>query len=252
MRRIRWQAILLALFVSGQLVAAMGATPVEFSSGDRRVALIELFTSEGCSSCPPADRWLSSLKTNPDLWKRFAPVAFHVDYWDYIGWQDRFARAEYSDRQRRYAAEGGSRSVYTPGIFTDGRAWLGWRSAGSISYASVTVGDLRLRVEGRDVAVRFDPTAVDDSELMLHIVVLGMNLESRVRAGENKGRTLRHDFAALGMISLPFERVNGSYRAITRLPATASQSRHRALVAWVSTIDAQVPIQSVGGFLPSE
>jgi hypothetical protein len=241
---------MLTLLVSGRLVAATDAAPVEFASGDQRVALIELFTSEGCSSCPPADRWLSSQKTDPDLWKRFAPVAFHVDYWDYIGWQDRFARAEYSDRQRRYAAEGGSRSVYTPGIFTDGRAWLGWRSEGSISYASATVGDLRLRVEGRDVAVRFNPIAVDDSELILNIVVLGMNLETRVRAGENKGRTLRHDFAALGMISLPFEAVNGSYRAITRLPATSFQSRHRALVAWVSTSDAQAPIQAVGGFLP--
>ncbi len=64
--------------------------------------LIELYTSEGCSSCPPADRWLSTLKDHPALWQQLVPIAFHVDYWDYIGWKDRFARAEFTDRQRRF------------------------------------------------------------------------------------------------------------------------------------------------------
>ena len=75
-----------------------------FASGDRRVSLIELYTSEGCSSCPRADALLSSLKSRPDLWKSFIPLAFHVDYWDRLGWPDRFANTEWTLRQRRMAS----------------------------------------------------------------------------------------------------------------------------------------------------
>ena len=73
-------------------------------SGLVTVPLLELYTSEGCSSCPPADKWLGGLK--PDT-SKFTPLAFHVDYWDYIGWKDKFSKAEYSDRQRKKAAFGG-------------------------------------------------------------------------------------------------------------------------------------------------
>src|SRR4029077_9083235 len=65
--------------------------PKTFESGDTQSSLIELFTSEGCSSCPPAEKWLSALKSSSDLWKKAVPVAFHVDYWDHLGWRDRFA-----------------------------------------------------------------------------------------------------------------------------------------------------------------
>jgi len=65
--------------------------PKTFESGDTQNSLIELFTSEGCSSCPPADAWISQLKESPDLWKKIVPVAFHVDYWNNLGWRDRFA-----------------------------------------------------------------------------------------------------------------------------------------------------------------
>ena len=85
-----------------------------FESSEKPTALVELYTSEGCSSCPPADRWLSSLKDDEGLWKEFVPLAFHVDYWDYIGWEDRFADKQYSQRQRRYAHEFSEPTVYTP------------------------------------------------------------------------------------------------------------------------------------------
>jgi len=82
-------AVCAALVLAGDLAAA---NPVlEFSSGTNHVSLVELYTSEGCSSCPPADRWFSELKRDDGLWREFVPLAFHVDYWDYIGWQDRFA-----------------------------------------------------------------------------------------------------------------------------------------------------------------
>ena len=85
--------------------SAMPATT--FESGETQSTLIELFTSEGCSSCPPAEKWMSALKSNQDLWKTIIPVAFHVDYWDRLGWRDCFAKPEFTSRQQRYAAAWG-------------------------------------------------------------------------------------------------------------------------------------------------
>ena len=97
------------------------AHAIDFESGEHKVSLLELYTSEGCSSCPPADRWLSDLKNHHQLWKNVVPVAFHVDYWDYIGWQDRFADGRYSQRQRDFAREQSLTTVYTPGFILNGK-----------------------------------------------------------------------------------------------------------------------------------
>src|SRR6266480_7047743 len=94
-----------------------------FESGAQKTHLLELFTSEGCSSCPPAEAWLSKLKAQPRLWKDFVPLAFHVDYWDHLGWRDPFAAKEWTARQHQYSASWKSESVYTPGFVLDGREW---------------------------------------------------------------------------------------------------------------------------------
>lgn len=86
--------------------------------------LVELYTSEGCSSCPPADRWLRNLPARDDV----VALAFHVDYWDYLGWRDRFADSRFTDRQRAMAARAGSGTVYTPEVALDGREWRRWSS----------------------------------------------------------------------------------------------------------------------------
>src|SRR5947208_15491894 len=104
-----------------------GSTPpaTVFESGDTQSTLIELFTSEGCSSCPPAEKWMSGLKSNQDLWKKIIPVTFHVDYWDHLGWRDRFAKPEFTSRQQRYAAAWGGDSVYTQGLVVNGKEGRG-------------------------------------------------------------------------------------------------------------------------------
>ena len=99
------------------------AEQVLFQSGDQQVNLVELYSSEGCSSCPPADKWVASLKTHKDLWQSFVPINFHVDYWDRLGWVDRFANQSFSQRQRRYAQEWQSGRVYTPGFVKNGKEW---------------------------------------------------------------------------------------------------------------------------------
>ena len=106
------------------LISARAETT--FQSGPQRVSLLEVYTSEGCSSCPPAESWLGELKNQDRLWKEIVPVAFHVDYWDGLGWKDRFAREEYTSRQRAYSAAWGTSSVYTPGFVFDGAEWQGW------------------------------------------------------------------------------------------------------------------------------
>src|SRR6266704_4718971 len=95
------------MFLSVVLVGAVNAqnTSLTFQSSGKQTALIELYTSEGCSSCPPAETWLSRLKESPGLWKDFVPLAFHVDYWDYLGWRAPWASKSFSDRQRAYTKQ---------------------------------------------------------------------------------------------------------------------------------------------------
>lgn len=249
MLRIQRVLLLIWMLLLGYSLADAGDLCIEFSSGAQHIPLVELYTSEGCSSCPPADRWLSTLRTNPGLWKQFTPIAFHVDYWDYIGWNDEFAQAAFGDRQRRYADEGASRFVYTPGLFRSGSEWSGWRTGEDPATEDGDVGKLKLLVDGAIVTAQFDAQRDNDENLMLHVAILGMNLETRVKAGENKGKTLRHDFVALDLVSVPFDTGSNVHKAKTELPDMQTYPTERAIVAWVSTDDDQLPIQSVGGLL---
>ena len=240
---------LLLLLGSSQALAAPNSADLEFSSGAERVALLELFTSEGCSSCPPADRWLGTLKSNPGLWNDFIPIAFHVDYWDYIGWEDRFAQAEFGDRQRRYADQGGARFVYTPGVFYDGTEWVGWRAGEKVTPSDDQVGVLTARISGETVAIRFNPSHIVNRKLSVHVAVLGMSLSTRVRAGENKGKTLPHDFVALGVNTAPLKKSGTAYSAITTLPDIEAAGGELAIVVWIADAKTQAPVQATGGFL---
>ena len=128
-------------------IVALPASPMPattFESGATQSTLAELFTSEGCSSCPPAEKWLSALKSNQDLWKTIIPVAFHVDYWDRLGWRDRFAKPEFTSRQQRYAAAWGGDSVYTPGFVVNGKEWRSWFGGNAVPTTSSKIGILRV------------------------------------------------------------------------------------------------------------
>ena len=178
-------------------------------SGPQTNALVELYTSEGCSSCPPADRWLSSLKAGDS---RNVALAFHVSYWDYIGWKDRFADERFTRRQREVARAAGARSVYTPQVLLAGRDYLRWRSD---STARQDIAALQRapaaaqieivaraspsgRIEG-DVASKLPPGA-KPGELALVVAVTQNGLASRVTAGENSGEHLRHDFVVRDLL----------------------------------------------------
>lgn len=234
------------------VVPSVFAEPVVIESGDAQTALIELYTSEGCSSCPPAEAWVNKLKTHPDLWKRMVPVVFHVDYWDGLGWPDRFASAENTARQRRYAAAWRSNSVYTPGFVLNGREWRGWSQREALpALSSEKVGRLTLRLDRGKVTVSFTKTGTPDpkpSPLFVKIALLGFELSSDVKRGENRGRVLKHDFTVLQHLRAPLRDDGGRMVASLSLPEKTSDEP-KAIAAWITSGEAQPPIQATGGWL---
>ncbi len=217
------------------------------TSKPTRTHLLELFTSEGCSSCPPAETWLSKLKDAPGLWQDFVPVAFHVDYWDRLGWRDPFASKTWTARQYAYSASWNSSSVYTPGFVLDGREW---RNNGIPSASAETPGILKISMTGPDRAMAtFQPTKADGRSFDVHVARLGFGLKIDVKAGENSGRQLRHDFVVLSLVDAPLASGSMEVRLPASTEAKTSDSR-AAIAAWVTELGKKEPIQAVGGWQP--
>lgn len=152
--------------------------------------VIELYTSEGCSSCPPADRWLSTLKDDAAQ-GRVVAQAFHVGYWDSLGWVDRFANPAYTQRQRQVAAWNHQSTVYTPQVVRNGRDWRGDKVFGPQEPAFATIQLQRTA----DDAFTATVTPVDGTGAWgAYWTVTEHGHGSKVKAGENAGEFLRHDF----------------------------------------------------------
>jgi len=223
------------------------AAELHFASGERQTVMIELYTSEGCSSCPPAEAYLNDFRNHPDLWKRYVPLAFHVDYWDDLGWKDRFSRREYSERQRRYAGVQRTHTIYTPAFFVNGRPWRPF-FGGEPAADTPTVGNLAVTLKGNDVEATFQPAGSDPGPLTLHLALLGMDLATQIRAGENAGRRLHHEFVALAQNRVAEEK-HRWHGTLPRVDTGAAP--HYAFVAWLSRSDDPAPLQAVGGYLPA-
>ena len=236
-------------------VPLLSDNAVEFQSGPTQTALLELYTSEGCSSCPPAEAWLSRLKESPKLWKDFVPVAFHVDYWDYLGWKDPFAAKAWTQRQHDYAAHWRRRSVYTPAFVLDGKEWHDWSGRDAQPLASnKSAGRLTAHSEdGQRWLLRFEPaTQNPSSSFDFHAALLGCDLSSDVKAGENRGRKLRHDFAVLALATVAAAKDGSMFEGVLSLKSTLPVSSNRmALAGWVTSRKSLEPLQSLGGWLPA-
>ncbi len=220
------------------------------SSGKEKNQFIELYTSEGCSSCPPADDWISQLKTNPRLWKDVVPIAFHVDYWDRLGWKDELASSDFSQRQRLHREQGNISQVYTPGFVVDGKEWRGFFRRESLDNIKVEeVGELSAEVVDQQVTVQFSPLLNGAESLVIHCAVLGFGISNEIKAGENRGRTLTHDFAVLGYNSEIIKSENDNFSLVTELPKQNLSAERKALVVWVSELNSQSPLQAAGNWL---
>ena len=232
----------------GIIAGSGAATGAELTlrSTAARTHLLELYTSEGCSSCPPAEKWMSGLKTSPRLWKEIVPVAFHVDYWDRLGWPDRFASKAHTDRQRAYAAAWGSATVYTPGFVLDGREWRD-RSIEQIPAPDGAAGVLSATIRDRKtVAVTFAPSRAGKWEA--HVAVLGFGMNSDVKAGENSGRKLQHDFAVLAHEMKAMALEDGSARVEIPTPRLGTAGE-LGVAVWITEAGKPTPVQAVGGKL---
>ena len=190
-----WKETVLACAASLSLSSSAMAAQCTATSAATQTPLIELYTSEGCSSCPPADRWLSGLGEQSDV----VALAFHVDYWDYIGWPDRFAEPRNGDRQREKVGLAGSRTVYTPQIMVNGRDSRAWRGRDPLAGArhdgpaGATISlALDTAEAGHTVTVRAKRSAGDAARVVLARYESGH--QTAVKGGENRGATLRHDF----------------------------------------------------------
>jgi hypothetical protein len=206
---------LVGLIILGLVLGASshGRTPKSPASGPgeskRTPVLVELFTSEGCSSCPPADALLARLeKVQPVPGAEVIALKEHVDYWNHLGWRDPYSSAQFSARQDEYAQALGNSTVYTPQMIVDGRAeFVGsaedraWRAIGQATQASKAVVELKwarpstaataaavllqIRIEQLDGASRGDVTEV-------YLAITEDYLHSDVTRGENAGRKLDH------------------------------------------------------------
>ena len=222
------------------------AAEVRFESSPNRNSVIELYTSEGCNSCPPAEAHLNKYRNNPQLWKRYIPLAFHVDYWDYLGWKDRFSKREFSDRQRQYARARRANTIYTPAFFVNGRGWRPGLFGGGPDADTPAVGRLSVVVEGQTVSGSFESVGPKPGPLSLHIALLGMGLSTRIEAGENAGRFSQHEFVVLA-----HKEISGSGGVWKgTLPVLKPGSAEKfALAAWLSGAGDPTPWQAVGGYI---
>jgi hypothetical protein len=178
------------------LVALAFAASVEggqcvAKSGPSTAALVELYTSEGCSSCPPADRWFSSLVSRGNVPDKVVPLALHVDYWDYIGWKDPYTKRAFSIRQRKLTQLQRLALVYTPQVMLQGRDFRGWGTAAfDQALAKINAGPARARLELEIVSAKADVFSVratadilDASQAQdagLYLAAYENRLESRV------------------------------------------------------------------------
>ncbi len=238
------------------LMTVAGAAQPEsitFRSPLAQVPVLELFTSHGCSSCPPADNWLRSFVDHPGLWREVIPMAFHVDYWDRLGWPDRFAHRDYSQRQRDYRLAGSVRSVYTPGLVLKGREWRAWFRGGEPDLTpGPAVGELEVEVvPGQRAELRF--TAGPERKykrLTAHLAVLGFGVSSEIGGGENAGRTLEEEFVVLGVTSSGPKAGTAELGWILPWPEFRQVDiERRAVVVWISRAGNPAPVQATGGWI---
>ncbi len=215
MKNHAWWVQGISLLAIAAFLGAMAFRPV---TAKRKAVVVELFTSEGCSSCPPADELLTRLRSQPTSNRaETIPLGFHVDYWDQQGWRDRFSSHAYTDRQEKYAARFRLDGPYTPQMVVDGQVeFVGndiGRAEGAVTQAAgrlqeaevklswVSPDKLLVAVTGADKAARAE----------VRLAITEDNLSSNVAAGENHGHVLHHsavvrDFRLLGQLN------NGSFQ----------------------------------------
>jgi hypothetical protein len=215
-------------------MSALAVAPVcSKQSPAHTIALLELYTSEGCSSCPPADRFVSGLRASmtPD---QVVPLSLHVDYWNDIGWKDQFSRGTFTERQRWLSDLAGSRTIYTPEIFVAGHEDRGWynglgnavkRINAQPAQADITIAFGKPADGKLPVEVKAKSKAGAARASKLYVALYQNGIQTEVKAGENSGATLKHDYVVrewLGPVSVPAAGEGASLVRTVALPEKAA------------------------------
>ena len=188
----------------GLVSVSTAADEIPLKSRDTITPLVELYTSEGCSSCPRADKWLSKLGDHLDAGEigplHALPLAFHVTYWNYLGWRDPFSQEQFTQRQRELAGLNKQTSIYTPEFMVAGKearsgtAVIDMIQTANMSPAEVDIdGSVKLVADNQlDLVLTSDNRF--DGQVMAHVAIFENGLVREIKGGENSGRTLTYDF----------------------------------------------------------
>jgi hypothetical protein len=243
LRRANAAAVLVAIITVTATAGASAACVAR--SGPQAAALVELFTSEGCNSCPPADRWLAS--TFPGAASATAiPLAFHVDYWDRLGWKDRFATAAYTERQYTAMRANHATFVYTPQVLVQGKSIADWNAgsrnrgaAPAIAAANAAPARAEITLEAvptqGSVAVKALAQVVGDAnrkDATIYVALVQSGLSSEVKAGENAGVRLAHDHVVRALRGALID-ASGRAALETVLPVPADGGTATTVVGFV-------------------
>jgi len=206
--------------------------------------VVELYTSEGCNSCPPADRWLSKLKADPGV----VALAFHVDYWDRLGWKDRFGSAAFTSRQAEQQASNGAKFSYTPQVVVDGQDRKDWPGIGlPIGKRPPAPVDIAVRRDGDRVTATVAASARSPKRLAAYWAITEQGHVTPVKAGENRGVTLQHDYVVRDYKPVPAWAASTTVpQALAfQLPARDDATHPREVNLVVVDAETRRPVQAV-------
>ncbi|MBT7609692.1 MAG: DUF1223 domain-containing protein [Bacteriovoracaceae bacterium] len=235
-------SIFLSLFIQQNLYS------FEINSGINKIQLIELYTSESCSSCPPAEKWINKFESSDKLWKNYVPVEFHVDYWNHLHWVDKYSKKLYSKRQRKYNSRQ-NKGNFTPQILLNGINYKGWRFFNYNLDKVTEVGNLTVKYAQQVAVYSFTPLG-KFKKLSCFAAFLGGQFKTKITAGENSGRLLKHEFTVLTFKSVPMRKIKNIYRC--KLPIqneSTIKPKKKALAFWIGDDSSLRVIQSIGKYL---
>lgn len=198
MKPLRFASFLPAMLSLVIPVHVLAEKTITVTSQPYQVPVVELYTSEGCNSCPPADQFLAELSRTPQDKLDALSLAFHVDYWNYLGWEDEFSSAQYTNRQRKLGRLNRQTTIYTPEFFVNGKETRGTKTIiDRIRQANVNAAEVSLEMQiqpvtaGYRVVLRNKGTT--NKPLEVHLVIFEDKLVNNIPRGENAGKVLKHE-----------------------------------------------------------
>lgn len=218
-------------------LVSLNSFALNWESGTEKIHLVELYTSESCSSCPPAEAWLNNLKDDDLLYKEVVPVEYHVDYWNYLSWEDKHSDNKFTRRQRLFAQKRGT-SVFTPQILQNGKKDLRY-SAHYPKKANKKVPNLKVSVNQKTGEVLL--TTKNSPNLVCEAVLTQGGYVSKIRSGENSGKTLKHEFVVEEMKTKRLKNNECRFKF-----DNLENKKGRGIALWLRSPDTFEVIQATG------